>query len=158
MKSLRWRLLRAQYATRKVSHRATRTRRGHLATYAGSDHPAAAETAFAAIRENPQLNWSFVQRGLWVHGVDTLTDYLRVCIAFRLSDRVGAISCPTLITAAENDPVAAFAGHLYDALTCPKTLIRFTAAEGAGDHCEVSARSVYFQRAYDWLDDVFGMR
>ena len=29
-------------------------------------------------------------------------------------------------------------------------------AEGAGDHCEVSARSVYFQRAYDWLDGVFG--
>jgi alpha-beta hydrolase superfamily lysophospholipase len=118
----------------------------------------ALEPIFAAIRRDPQLNWSFVQRGLWVHGVDTLTDYLRVCIAFRLSDRVGAISCPTLITAAENDPVAAFAGHLYDALTCPKTLIRFTAAEGAGDHCEVSARSVYFQRAYDWLDDVFGMR
>jgi hypothetical protein len=74
VKSLRWRLLRAQYATRKVSHRATRTRRGHLATYAGSDHPAAAETAFAAIRENPQLNWSFVQRGLWVHGVRALMD------------------------------------------------------------------------------------
>jgi len=52
---------------------------------------------------------------------------------------------------------AAFAGRLYDALMCPKTLIRFTAAEGAGDHREASARSVYFQRAYDWLDGVFGM-
>jgi alpha-beta hydrolase superfamily lysophospholipase len=118
---------------------------------------AALEPAFAAIRENPQLNWSFVQRGLWVHGVRTLMDYLRVCAAFRLSDRVSAIRCPTLVTTAENDPVAAFAGRLYDALMCPKTLIRFTAAEGAGDHCEASARSVYFQRAYDWLDGVFGM-
>jgi acetyl esterase/lipase len=95
---------------------------------------AAIEPAFAAIRENPQLNWSFVQRGLWVHGVRTLMDYLRVCVAFRLSDRVSAIRCPTLVTTAENDPVAAFAGRLYDALMCPKTLIRFTAAEGAGDH------------------------
>jgi pimeloyl-ACP methyl ester carboxylesterase len=111
---------------------------------------------FAAIRENPQLNWSFVQRGLWVHGVDTLMDYLRLCAAFRLSDRVGAIRCPTLVTMAENDPVAASAERLYDALTCPKAFIRFTAAEGAGDHCEASARSVYFQRAYDWLDGVFG--
>ena len=51
---------------------------------------AALEPAFAAIRENPQLNWSFVQRGLWVHGVRTLMDYLRVCVAFRLSDRVSA--------------------------------------------------------------------
>jgi alpha-beta hydrolase superfamily lysophospholipase len=114
--------------------------------------------AFAAIRKNPQLNWTFVQRGLWVHGVDTLMDYLRVCVAFRLSDRLGAIRCPTLVTMAENDPVAAFAARLYDALTCPKAFIRFTGAEGAGDHCEASARSVYFQRAYDWLDGVFAMR
>jgi alpha-beta hydrolase superfamily lysophospholipase len=114
--------------------------------------------AFAAIRKNPQLNWTFVQRGLWVHGVDTLMDYLRVCVAFRLSDRLGAIRCPTLVTMAENDPVAAFAGRLYDALTCPKAFVRFTGAEGAGDHCEALARSVYFQRAYDWLDGVFATR
>jgi hypothetical protein len=40
--------------------------------------------------------------------------------------------------------------------TGPKTFIRFTAAEGAGDHCEASARSVYIQRAYDWLHGVLG--
>ena len=116
------------------------------------------QPAFAAIRRNPQLNWTFVQRGLWVHQVDTLMDYLRACVSFRLSDRVGAIACPTLITMAENDPVAMNAKRLYDALTCPKTLVRFTAADGADDHCEGSARSVYFQRAYDWLDNVLGMR
>jgi alpha-beta hydrolase superfamily lysophospholipase len=116
------------------------------------------QPAFAAIRRNPQLNWTFVQRGLWVHQVDTLMDYLRALVPYRLSDRVGAIACPTLITTAENDPVAMNAKRLYDALDCPKTFVRFTAAEGAGDHCEESARSVYFQRAYDWLDDVFGMR
>ena len=115
------------------------------------------EPAFAAIRANPELNWTFVQGGLMVHGVDTLMDYLRVCVDFRLSDRVSNIHCPTLITQAENDPVAAYAGRLYDALTCPKALLRFTAAEGAGDHCEAWARSVYFQRAYDWLDGVFGL-
>ncbi len=116
------------------------------------------EPAFAAIRANPQLNWTFVQRGLWVHRVETLMDYVRACVPFRLSDRVGAIACPTLITMAEEDAVAMNAKRLYDALGCPKTLVRFTAAEGAGDHCEGSARSVYFQRAYDWLDDVLGMR
>ena len=116
------------------------------------------QSVFAAIRANPQLNWTFVQRGLWVHRVDTLMDYLRACVSFRLSDRVSAITCPTLITMADNDPVAMSAKRLYDALTCPKTFVRFTAAEGADDHCEGSARSVYFQRAYDWLDDVFGTR
>ena len=91
-----------------------------------------------------------------VHGVDTLMDYLRVCVDYRLSDLVANIRCPTLVTQAESDPVAAYAERLYGALTGPKTFIRFSGAEGAGDHCEVSARSVYFQRAYDWLDGVFG--
>ena len=118
----------------------------------------ALEPAFAAIRANPQLYWTFVQRGLMVHGVDTPMDYLRACVEFRLSDRVSEIRCPTLVTQAENDPVAAYAGRLYDALTCPKTLLRFTAAEAAGDHCEAWSRSVYFQRAYDWLDAAFGLR
>ena len=114
------------------------------------------EPAFAAIRSDPQLNWTFVQRGLMVHGVDTVMDYLRVCVPYRLSDRIANIRCPTLVTQAESDPVAARARRLYDALTGPKTFIRFTAAEGAGDHCEASARSVYIQRAYDWLDGVLG--
>ena len=113
------------------------------------------EPAFAAIRSDPQLNWTFVQRGLMVHGVDTLMDYLRVCVEYRLSDRTANIRCPTLVTQAESDPVAAHARRLYDALPGPKTFARFTAAEGAGDHCESSARSVYFQRPYDWLDSVF---
>jgi alpha-beta hydrolase superfamily lysophospholipase len=117
----------------------------------------ALEPAFAAIRANPQLNWTFVQRGLMVHRVDTLMGYLRACVDFRLSDRIPDIRCPTLVTLAESDPVAANAVRLYDALTCRKTLVRFTTAEGAGDHCEAGARSVYFQRAYDWLDQVFGL-
>jgi pimeloyl-ACP methyl ester carboxylesterase len=117
----------------------------------------ALEPAFAAIRANPQLNWTFVQRGLMVHRVDTLIGYLRACVDFRLSDRISNIRCPTLVTLAEGDPVAANAVRLYDALTCRKTLVRFTTAEGAGDHCEAGARSVYFQRAYDWLDQVFGL-
>jgi hypothetical protein len=31
----------------------------------------AVDPVFSAIWANPQLNWSFLQRGLWVHGVDT---------------------------------------------------------------------------------------
>jgi hypothetical protein len=62
-----------------------------------------------------------VQRGLWVHGVDTRLDYLRACVAFRLSDQVGAIRCLTLVTAGD-DPVAAFAVRLYDPLGRPQSL------------------------------------
>ncbi|MGH8599050.1 MAG: hypothetical protein ACRET1_00170 [Burkholderiales bacterium] len=54
----------------------------------------------------------------------------------------------------ENDPVAAQAQQLFDALDCPKTLVHFAAAEGAGDHCAMRARSLFHQRMFDWLDDV----
>jgi hypothetical protein len=38
--------------------------------------------------------------------------------------------------------------------TCDKTFSTFTAKEGAGEHCEVGARSLFNQRAFDWLDGV----
>ena len=38
-------------------------------------------------------------------------------------------------------------GELYDALTCPKMLVPFTAAEGAADHTELSGRTLFHQRS-----------
>jgi pimeloyl-ACP methyl ester carboxylesterase len=71
-----------------------------------------------------------------------------------LEGRLGAIGCPTARTAAEEDPLAGSAEQVYDELRCPKTLLRFAAAEGAGDHCEMRNRSLLDQRVFDWLDDV----
>jgi hypothetical protein len=34
-----------------------------------------------------------------------------------------------------------------------KTLVRFSADEGAGGHCEGTARRLFHQRVYDWLDE-----
>jgi hypothetical protein len=45
-----------------------------------------------------------------------------------------------------------FAEKLYEALTCQKTLLRFTNDEGAEDHCEMNARTLFHQRTFDWLD------
>jgi hypothetical protein len=67
---------------------------------------------------------------------------------------VGQIRCPTLICSAENDEIGVTARRLYEALTCDKTFSTFTAKEGAGEHCEVGARSLFNQRAFDWLDGV----
>jgi hypothetical protein len=57
---------------------------------------------------------------------------------------------------AENDRIAQGAPALLDRLTCPKTLLRFTAAEGAGDHCELASRSLANRRMLDWLDATLG--
>jgi predicted alpha/beta-fold hydrolase len=64
------------------------------------------------------------------------------------------IRCPALITEAESDPLGAAATTLYDAISSRrKVLVRFTDAEGAGGHCEMTARRLFHQRCYDWLDE-----
>jgi hypothetical protein len=41
---------------------------------------------------------------------------------------------------------------LYDALTCPKTLMRFTADDGAEEHCHYGALLLCNHRLFQWLD------
>ena len=100
------------------------------------------------------LTWKIVQRGFWVHGVDNLRDYLRAVEPFTMDGRIEGLRCPTLMTLAENDPLAAGTEQFFDKLRCPKTLLRFSAQEGAGDHCESANRSLLNRRVLDWLDGV----
>ena len=106
-------------------------------------------------QQDRHLYWSITQRALWVHGVGSLREYLTEFQSYTLAGRVESIACPTLVTVAENDPLAATSRELFDALQSPKTLISFTAAEGAGNHVETFNRSLLNARVYDWLDDVF---
>ncbi|MFB8239594.1 hypothetical protein ACFC58_23870 [Kitasatospora purpeofusca] len=46
--------------------------------------------------------------------------------------------------------------QLYDHLTCPRTLMVFTAEEGAGAHGHPGAMRLTQARIYDWLDDTLG--
>lgn len=120
----------------------------------GSIDPSAARLFEAVIKGNKELNWKIVRRGFWANGVSNLLDYLKKAERFTMSGRAEIIRCPTLITAAENDPLAIGAQTLFDAMTCPKKLVRFTAAEGAGDHCEMMNRSLVNRATLDWLDEV----
>ncbi|WP_214325672.1 alpha/beta hydrolase family protein [Nonomuraea sediminis] len=106
------------------------------------------------VSADPVARWRLIQRGLWVHGLKTLGEYVVDLARYRLSDVVAGISCPTLVVWAENDPTASYADRLYDALVCPKTFARFTADEGAGGHTEALNRSRFDQVVFDWLDDL----
>jgi alpha-beta hydrolase superfamily lysophospholipase len=115
--------------------------------------PAQIETALEQmLQANPRMHWSLVRRGLWVHGARTLGDYGEAALAMTLEGRTGMIRCPTLLTTAENDPLSHGAEALLAELDCQQTLLRFTAAEGAGGHCEMSNRSLAMLRMLDWLD------
>jgi len=116
------------------------------------------ERMWQVITHNRKLRWTIVQRGFWVNGVENLRDYLRCTETFTMDHRAALIRCPTLITHAEDDPLAASAQTFFDALRCPKELIRFSSAEGAGSHCEMMNRSSVNRRTLDWLDAVFDSR
>ena len=103
------------------------------------------------------LRWVFIQRGLWVNGVDSLYDYIVDMLRYELSPVAKNIACPTFIAQAMDDPIADFAPKLYEAITQPKVLVPFTAAEGASMHTESLARTLYHQRMFDWLDETLSV-
>jgi hypothetical protein len=105
--------------------------------------------------KKPTAGWG-LRRAMWLHGLDSPLAYFRASADYTLEGLAGRIACPTLICSAENDEIGATAGKLYDGLRCEKTMMRFTAAEGAGEHCEIGARTLFNQRMFDWLDAVLG--
>jgi alpha-beta hydrolase superfamily lysophospholipase len=99
----------------------------------------------------PTAGWA-LRRALWVHGVDTLEEYLSHAALYSLEGKAGQIRCPTLVCSAEDDEIAATAGQSYDALNCEKEFLTFLKSEGASEHCEAGSRMLFHQRAFDWLD------
>jgi pimeloyl-ACP methyl ester carboxylesterase len=119
--------------------------------------PAALDGMEAFLRSSkadPMLRWKLLGRGPWVHGVDTLFAYVKALVGFEVLSVAPQITCPTLLTAAEGDPTAEGGVALLEALKVKrKERMVFTAAEGAGGHCEAYARALYHQRTFDWLDE-----
>lgn len=52
----------------------------------------------------------------------------------------------------------ALIGIFYDALSCKKTLISFSAQEGARLHCQEGARLLGNQRIFDWIDETLARK
>ena len=66
------------------------------------------------------------------------------------------ITSPTLVLSPQLEQF--FPGQpkeLYELLTAPKELVRFTVAEGAQYHCEPMSPQVRNETLYDWLAGVF---
>lgn len=103
---------------------------------------------------NSVVRWAFTH-GMYAMGAPTPRTYLAAAQAYHLRDGIAErIACPTLVCSADKDLF--FSGQaqlLFEHLTCPKTLMTFTDAEGAGAHCEVGASRLAFARIFDWLDE-----
>ncbi|MGY4711323.1 alpha/beta hydrolase family protein [Mycolicibacterium sp. CBM1] len=99
------------------------------------------------------LRW-LLSNALWVFDATTGAELLDEVAKYDLTGVAERIQCPTLVCEAEDDQF--FQGQpamLYEALRCPKTLLRFAAEEGAGEHCHEGALTLFHQRMFDWLDD-----
>lgn len=103
------------------------------------------------LASKPTAGWA-LRRGQLVHGVESPLDYLRSLADYSLDDHAPQIACPTFVCNADADDIGASAPALYAALACPKQFVTFTSAEGAGDHCEAGARSLFHARCFAWLD------
>ncbi len=109
-----------------------------------------------AIHSSPTAAWALTH-GMFATGTPSPRAYVAATLDYHLGNGIAEqISCPTLVLEAEEDIF--FKGQpeqLYDHLTCPKKLLRFTVAEGAGAHCQVGAHRLALGRIYDWLDGTF---
>ena len=106
---------------------------------------------------SPRARWSNAH-GMLATGAKSPREFLAKMLDYNLKYGVAeAIACPTLVCEAEDDLF--FKGQpqaLFDHLTCRKTLLRFSAEEGAGAHCQAGASRLAFARIFDWLDETLG--
>jgi hypothetical protein len=106
-----------------------------------------------AMKLSPTLarTWRFRARPYRTDG------YAETIAAVRQYDVAGVaaqITTPLLITSPENEQFwPGQAERLAELTASVSTLVRFTAAEGADEHCQPLARSLTAQRMFDWLDE-----
>src|SRR6266513_4987406 len=106
------------------------------------------------IESDPNIRFN-MKHGMWTAGVNTPFELIQRSKNYTIKNIAQNIKCPTLVLDAEKDD--SFPGQpnkVFDALTCPKKYILFTAEEGAEEHCQIGAPALSHQRIFDWLDDI----
>lgn len=93
------------------------------------------------------------------YGTGNYYRWVKAAQRFNARDVIKQVECPMFIADPEGEQFwPGQSQEVYDALTCPRTIARFTAAEGADWHCEPKARGLYDQRMFDWLATVMPAR
>jgi hypothetical protein len=88
-------------------------------------------------------------------GFSSYFDTYKAAMEYNLSNVIGQIQCPMLITNPANE--AYWPGQsrkLFDGLTSPKTLVSFSESGGADLHCEPKGTGLRDLRVFNWLDEI----
>ncbi|HEX3874372.1 MAG TPA: alpha/beta fold hydrolase [Solirubrobacteraceae bacterium] len=125
------------------------------ARYAAGDRGArlVLRAILKVVAGKPTAGWA-LRRGQLVHGLTSPIAYVDALSDYSLAGHAQQITCPTWVCNAEHDEIGASAPELVAALDVESVFVEFTAAEGAGDHCEQGARTLYHARSFAWLDDL----
>jgi hypothetical protein len=119
--------------------------------------PTFAAGALQVIQSSRPLNWSLCKRGFWTNGASDLPSLVVELLRWTLTPEILAnVRTPILVGSAEGDRASTDTDRLFAALPGPKERIVFTAAEGAGMHCEMLNRSLANRRILDWVDTQLG--
>ena len=102
---------------------------------------------------DPQLRYSLAFR-MRPYGTNSPAEVILLTSHYKLRGVIDRIRCPMLIADPEGEQFwPGQSQRLYDCLPGPKTLVPFTAVEGADLHVEPKALGLRAQRFFDWLDD-----
>ena len=125
---------------------------------ANAEHDVEFDQILAAARQaSPTMRWA-CDHGRYVLGAATDREFVAKYLEYTLEGGVAEkITCPVLVCEAADDLFFGGDGEteprrLYRHLTGPKTMLTFTAEEGADAHCHVGAQRLAAGRIYDWLD------
>jgi dienelactone hydrolase len=111
------------------------------------------EEVAAEVAKDPALAFALAFR-LRPYGTTSYAEVLILTNEYNSRGVVGQIRCPMLIANPEGEQFwPGQSQELYDLLPGPKTLVHFTAAEGADLHCEPKALGLRAERFFNWLDD-----
>lgn len=95
--------------------------------------------------------WRFRARP---YGTSGYAETIEAVRRYTVADVAGRITTPLLILSPEAEQFwPGQSEQLADLTSGVSTVVRFTAAEGAGEHCQPLARELTAQRVFDWLDD-----
>ena len=120
-----------------------------------SDPGGTNEMMRALMEASTDTRWG-IENGVFTFRASSPADYYLKALDYTLAGIAEKITCPTLVIDSEGDLwYQGQARQLFDALTCEKTFLNFTAEEGAEDHCQVGSPLLSAQRMFDWLEETF---
>lgn len=113
------------------------------------------EQIYQTMKMNPKLRWTF-GNGMFTFDAKSPSEWIRMTRPYNMRDSAGKIECHMLVVDSENDKgLPGQAKQLYDALSCPKEFMLFTAEEGASEHCQVGGYMISNERILGWLEGAF---